>query len=385
MTPAFFPLLFALALSADGEVPATAAARFDQARRLFDTGQYAEAARVFGELQVQTGDAALLYPTAQSLRLAGRCPDALAAYERFLGQADLLRERAETAAAGSGVKRLANDLIYAGARIVEMRTCVGYPKAQDARQAARPQAANGDTAAAIAKLSTVWIETKDATLLPEIADLHRVRGDCTQAGELLDLAVNTLAPIENLREVAAPGSHSARAADALRRARVARRELKCTPGASAPAEKQGPKLAVAELPQATQPLVTRPGESNVVGTEPDRAPAATASGNLRWPLWTAGVGAALLVGGGVSFILAHQKSNEFESYMGMKGAEVKANQVYEAGQRYDKIGIALVSTGAAVTAASLVYYFVVKDRDPGTGPGVKISGKDATFTWAARF
>ena len=98
MTTALFPLLFALALSADGDVAPSAATRFDQARRLFDTGQYAEAARVFGELQSQTGDAALLYPTAQSLRLAGRCAEALTAYERFVSEGDRLRERAETAA-----------------------------------------------------------------------------------------------------------------------------------------------------------------------------------------------------------------------------------------------------------------------------------------------
>jgi hypothetical protein len=93
-----------------------------------------------------------------------------------------------------------------------------------------------------------------------------------------------------------------------------------------------------------------------------------------------------MVGGGVSLFLAHQKSNEFESYMGMTGkdAVAAAAKATADGQRYDKIGIALVSTGAAVSAASLVYYVVVKNRDPGTGPVVQISGNDAIFTWAAR-
>lgn len=382
MSATLFPLLFLVALAAD-DAP-SAAARFDEARRLFDNHQYLDAAQVFSDLQVQTGDTALLYPTAQSLRLAGRCPEALVAYERFISEGDRLRERAQSAAAGSGVKRLSGDLVYAAARVVEMRTCLAAGRAQDARHQAQQLIINGDPVAAIGKLQPVWTEAKDASILPEIADLHRSRGDCKQSAELMDQAVKALSPIENLREAAAPGSHLARAVDALRRARAAKQDPSCVEGVAAAAgTKPAIKLASSDVPAAPPPMVDRPGESSSTPTNSDRAPGGAAP---RWPLWTAGAGGVLLVGAGISFWQAKKAADELSALVKPGGYTKEAAEAIEdRGEQWNLAGKILVTTGAVVGVGSLVYYFVTKGGDPGTGPGAQITSRDAVFSWTGRF
>jgi hypothetical protein len=351
MTPALLtPLMVLLWAAPGGDATGSAAARFDEARRLFDGGQYPEAAEMFTELQAQTGDAALLYPAAQSLRLAGRCAEALAAYQRFVGAGDELRARAEAAPAGSGVKRLSTDLVYAGGRIVEMRACAARPRTAAAREEAQRRTAGGDAAAALAVMTPVWEETRDPTLLPELAELHRTLGNCHQAEELLDRAVTALVPVEGLQDAGPPGSDLAAAGEALRRARTAKLEAKCVPRAR-PDERAA--LAPIQTPTPPPPpLVTQAGSESTQSTA-----------RPRWPLWTAGVGGALVAAGVTSLILANRTEGKLEERVGAYGhGDPEVENLYEEGATYNRWGRGLTVAGAVVTVAALVYYYAFRKR-----------------------
>lgn len=57
---------------------------FERARREHQLGNYEAAATTFSDVYRKTGDPTMLFNAAQSLRLAGRSPEALAAYRGYL-------------------------------------------------------------------------------------------------------------------------------------------------------------------------------------------------------------------------------------------------------------------------------------------------------------
>ena len=74
----------ALQGGAKPQEPAPARAAYEQARREYQLGHYGQAADAFAELYRSQGDPVMLFNAAQSLRLAGRGPEAIAAYKGYL-------------------------------------------------------------------------------------------------------------------------------------------------------------------------------------------------------------------------------------------------------------------------------------------------------------
>lgn len=107
-------LAAALALQGGGakpqQDPSTDRAVFEQARREHQLGNYDAAAATFSELYRRTGDATMLFNTAQALRLAGHNSEALAAYRGYL------RERPD-----AGTKAMVD------AKIREMEAAAALP------------------------------------------------------------------------------------------------------------------------------------------------------------------------------------------------------------------------------------------------------------------
>lgn len=347
-------------------------ARFDEGRNLFDSGHYAEAAEIFTRLHVESGDATLLYPAAQSLRLAGRCAEALAAYQGFVDAKAQLLSRAEATGPESRVKRLVSDLDFSGARIVEMRTCGGRLSGQDVRSQAQLRRVSGDAAGAITLLSPLWDQTADPTILPDLADLHRTLGDCQRAATLFDLAITALTPIEVLAEVGAEGSDLTAARNALQRARTANAAPACVPRTTAAkSASTGPAAVVTAAPEVN--LVERGGPEKVKPAPP------------RWPLWMAGAGGALLIGGGVFAILTYQTKNQIEALRTQPWDAGKGQQLLDRRDWYERGTLALSITGGVIVAAASVYYLSARRRDPTTGPGVQISAAGTTLFWTGQF
>jgi len=237
----------------------SAEARFDQAKALYDQGRFDDAAEIFRQLHESTGKPVLLSSIAQSLRLAGRCAAALVAYQRFVDAEAELKQKASAADAGSGMKRVITDLQLAHGRIVEMRICASRNQSEPARQAAFRRLAGGEQAEALQVLQQIWEDGHDPTLLAEIAEIHRGQGHCDEAGRLLNLAIVELAPIEVLG-TESQGRDAAVAIEALRRARMAKLDFRCT-SASPPAPP--PPGADSGPVTVSQALVSRTGPSEV--------------------------------------------------------------------------------------------------------------------------
>lgn len=356
--------------------PAALAARFDAGRDLFDQGQYAEAAEVFARLHAESGDAAVLYPAAQSLRLAGRCAEALTAYRGFAAQSQLLRDRAQATGSEARVKRLALDLQNSSGRIVEMQACVGRSAAQNARATAGARRLSGDRAGALALLTEVWEQTNDPTVLPELAELHRGLGACQQAITLLDLAVTTLGPIEVLDEAGAQGSDIAAAHEALQRARTARADASCVSRPAAAQASQGPGRAAAATASSTHPagVVERDGGADVA--RPVRP---------RWPLWAAGAGGGLAVGGAVFLVLAHRTESQVETIR-TKAWSDEGDRLLSRGNLYEGAGLALSIGGVVIAGGAVAYYYLsAKKGEAQAAPSVQLSRGAATLLWTGSF
>lgn len=375
MTTAALLLAVLLAASPEDDAAkgqAALATRFDAGRDLFDQGRYAEAADIFSRLHAESGDAALLYPVAQSLRLAGRCAEALNAYQGFAAQSQVLRNRAQENGSEDRVKRLALDLQNSSGRIVEMQACVGRSAAQKSRAAAVERRRTGDAAGALALLTEVWDQTKDPTVLPDLAELHRGLGRCQQAATLLDLAVTTLGPIEVLDEAGAEGSDVAAANEALKRARTARADAACVPRPANQAS-GAPVRAAAPTGAADPSGMVQSGGTAEVAKPP------------RWPLWVAGAGAGLGVAGAVFLVLAHRTETEVEAIR-TAGWSAEGDRLVSRGDFYEGAGLALSISGVVIGGGAAAYYYLSgKKKAPPAIPGVQLSRGAATFLWTGSF
>jgi hypothetical protein len=368
--------------AADAAAAASTQALFDEARALFDRGQYAEAATVFARLHIQTDDAVVLYPLAQSQRLAGQCTAALASYQQFIAAEDGLRQRADAAAPGSSLKRVASDLLYARGRVVEMRICQSRPRLSAARQAAQRGLAASDPGAAIAALQKVWDDDRDPTALVDLAQLHQARSECPAATRSLDQAIEELTPTEALRAAGAPGSDLAEALGTLQRARQARQDLDCSappavraPPAASPAVALAPPVPA---PQASTPLAPRPVD--LTHTQAAAAP--------RWPLMVAAGGGVVATAGLVSLWMAARASDDLTERLRDNDSEWDRTSLDldEDGRRHNLRGIVLTAAGAAVAGAALIYHFL--PRSPETvalTPLLGISRGDAAIGFRALF
>jgi len=355
--------------------PPPLASRFEAGRALFDQGRYAEAAEIFSRLHTESGDGALLYPLAQSLRLAGRCADALAAYQGFAAQAEVLRERAQATGTESRIKRLALDLQNASGRVVEMQACVGRSAASSARSRATERRLAGDPAGARALLGPVWEQTNDPTVLPELAEAHRELGDCPKSAAALDLAVKSLGPIEVLEEAGAEGSDVAAAKEALQRARAARSGPACVPSPSAPAD-LGPTPGGPPRSSPSAPLIT---------VESGGGTGTASSTRARWPLWVAAGGGALILGGVTFLVLAHNTYGEVEAIRN-QGWSDKGDQLLARGDSYQMAGLALSIGGGVIAGGAVAYYYLVANKGGDRGvPAVHVSRGAATLLWTGRF
>ena len=118
---------------------------------------------------------------AQSLRSAGRCADALIAYQRFVEAEAELKQKAAAANPGSEMKRVITDLQLSHGRIVEMRICASRNQSDLARLAASRRLDDGEKAEALQVLQQIWEDGHDPTLLAEIAEIHRGQGHCAEA------------------------------------------------------------------------------------------------------------------------------------------------------------------------------------------------------------
>lgn len=363
--------------------PPPLASRFEAGRDLFDQGHYAEAAEIFSRLHAESGDAALLYPLAQSFRLAGRCAEALTAYQGFGAQAEVLRARAQATGSESRVKRLALDLQNASGRVVEMQACVGRSAAAGARARARADERRqaGDAAGARALLEPVWEQTNDPTVLPELAEVHRQLGDCPKSTALLDLAVTSLGPIEVLEEAGAEGSDVAAAKEALQRARAAKGGPACVPRASAHAEaKSGSGGSLSGTPSVPPIGVVEGGQR----------PEAAKVTRPRWPLWVAGGGGAAVLGGVAFLVLAHRTESDVETkirtQVWSEDVSRDVSRLRSRGNFYDRAGLALSIGGCVIAGGAMAYYYLVAGKGGDRGvPTVQVSRDAASLLWTGRF
>jgi hypothetical protein len=222
-----------------------------------------------------------------------------------------------------------------------MRVCVGRARTEAARKVAQQRLDAGDPAAALVMLRKLWDETADPSLLAELAEISRGQGDCERANRDLDQAIVTLAPVEAVREAAAPGSNLDVALDALRRARASKLAFACTP-APAPVVAPEPATKMAMLPASpATPLVTTTAASPV---------------RPRWPLWAAAGGGALALGGGVALLVARTAQQELERG---KYDETTGDDLVRRNERYGNVGTVLTASGVVLAAAGLAYYALV--------------------------
>ena len=366
---------------ADGVPVASAQRLFDEATALFDKGQYAEAATVFARLYIQTKDPAMLYPLAQSQRLAGQCAEALESYERFVGADEELRRRAESAAPGAGLKRLTNDLVYARGRIVEMRVCRARARLGAARQSSQRALAAGDAPAALAAMERVWTEDRDPTALGDLAQLHQARGECAAATRSLELAIDELTPVEPLKAAGTPGSDLAEALATLTRLRAQHRDLTCK---SAMPQQKVPATSLASVAVVERPVrAERPASGLVRAERP-----LPAAGSSRWPLITAGVGAGLVAAGVGSLLMARRTQEKVNDHlMKTKGEwDAAGLDLVRQGNLYNGVGIGLTIGGGVVGGAALLYHFL---RAPAEAvaltPQWQVAVGRSTLSFQARF
>jgi tetratricopeptide (TPR) repeat protein len=330
-----------LALAQPAPAPAPDAARlFEQAQALYRAGQYDQAAEMFGRLHQQTGKAALLSPLAQSLRLAGRCPDALAAYQKFLEAGDTLVAELEDAPDSEFKRELPKDLAIARARAVEMSMCVHRNDADQARATAAARLAAGQPRDAIAILDPAWQRTRDPAVALDLASAHRLEGNCDRARALYDETVTQLAPIEELPEPPEPGSDLARAAEVARRARTDRDTFRCMPGPKQPA----PAAAVTEAPPPAPP------------------PPPTSRGRTV-AVWLGAGGGALILGGGVLLAMAAQTETKLEKHLKTEGWNQEAFRLNDKGKLLNVTGLAVGGAGVLAAAGGLVLYLVTGRTD----------------------
>ncbi|MEA2700747.1 MAG: hypothetical protein QOI66_5018 [Myxococcales bacterium] len=353
--------------------PVDLGARFEEARALFDSGRYPEAAALFERLRQDAGDPALLYPAAQSWRLAGRCPDALAAYEGFVAAGPDLRSRAAAAKPGSDVRRLSTDLLIARGRTIEMQICAAGARSETARAEARRLALAGEGAAAVVALQTAWTETQDPTLLVDLAALHRARKDCPHQREVLDSAELKLAPLEALADDGAPSLDLLAARRALQEARAASQNPGCVQVPPAPA------LVVQRLPE-----VVEPPPLNVTPAAATDVPATVV--RKGWPLWGVGLGGGLLAAGGACLWKAHSVRAEVDSYIRKPDWVLSERDAKTASlEGYNTAGIVLVAGGAVIGSAALIYYLSSKNDGQTASAALQVTGSGATFLWTSAF
>lgn len=358
-----------------GDVPPSSLTmRFEEGRILFDGGRYAEAAEVFSELHGESGDAALLFPTAQSLRLAGRCREALTAYQGFVDASAELHVRAQTASSAARLERLASDLTNAQARLVQMRRCVARSSGQRAQTEARLRRAAGDPQGAIGLLSRLWEQTKDPTILPDLAYLHRMTGNCGQARTLLELAVQELTPVEviALGEADDPDLDAGRIA--LEEARAALAGPPCT------------------VPQPAPPPPVERHELQAMAVAPGAGPRLDATGQQaerdtpRWYVWAAGgLGAALVIGGGVCFWKLHEVQDQVDSYRKKGWDPVEGPRLLDRGDAYQRAAVGLFVTGGVLVVGASLYALVAHDRKTSSRPVIQTTGIATRLGWAFDF
>ena len=94
-------LLLLLAQVSAANARAESAARFGQAKALYDQGRFDEAAELFRQVHESTRDPLVLLGLANSLRQAGRCAAALTAFEGILEVEADLKQREAAASADS--------------------------------------------------------------------------------------------------------------------------------------------------------------------------------------------------------------------------------------------------------------------------------------------
>jgi len=290
--------------------------RYAQGRELYDHGRYLEAAKIFVRLHTDTGEVSVLYAAGQSFRLAGQCPDALAAYEAFVSAAD----------------HADPDLELARARVIEMRVCANRSHSDLVRKKA-DRLAPVDPTSAVTLLENEWQETSDPTIVPALVRLQRRLGTCDRAAVLLDKAIEALRPIEALAESAPPSSDVGTGRDTLNELQRIKSNESCIP-MEVTAHEKGPP-----------PIVSLP----------DR-PDSTAPPRARWPTWAMAGAAVLIAAGGVSGALMYRAESDLDNY-GKKNIpwDPHGTQLLQDGQRYQLGAVVLTATGVVVGATALVY------------------------------
>jgi len=372
--------LFAASMALASGVESSASSlpqRFEEGTALFDAGQYAGAAEIFAELHRQVGDPGLLYPLAQSLRLAGRCVEALAAYRSFVDASADLRSRAAKADSQARIERLTVDLNNASARLVQMRTCIGRLGGGQDRAASRMRKASGDAQGAIASLSQVWEQTRDPTILPELAEWHRSAGNCTEAQALLDLAVSQLGALEAITGDGAEDLDLTAGRAALGKARALLAGPACSAPQSLPrAQEDSAVVRTTATLTASSSLANAPA-----GPPPVRLtqiPHAATSHPGWYPWAVGGLGGAIILAGAVCFWKDQQIQHELESQGNDTGR-------FSSGQAYYRAGIGLSGLGGALVVGAAVYAWATHERSSISQPVIGANGDGVVAGWVFGF
>jgi hypothetical protein len=316
----------------------TPSERFEQGRALYDRGRYSEAAEIFVRLHAETGEASVLHAAGQSFRLAGKCQDALAAYEAFVSAADDTHPRAERAPPASDEPGVPSDLDLARARVIEMRVCANRSRTLLVREEAAHLTSISPTAA-LAILDKEWKQTSDPTLLPELLRLLQQAGACDLAAIRLDAAIAALRPIEALADAAAPSSHVTAARVTLNDLQRIKKDERCVPMTVKNREK---------VPLRTMPAFD-PRQSDGGGTP-----------GVRWSTWAMGGAAVLIVAGGISGALMYRTQSQLDEYgREHRPWDTRGAQLLQDGHDYQLGAIVLMTTGVAIGATALVYRIFV--------------------------
>jgi hypothetical protein len=313
--------------------PMTPAERFAEGRTLYDRGRYLEAAEIFVRLHSDTGEVSVLYAAGQSFRLAGKCQDALAAYEAFVSAADSAHPRTKRVPLPSDDQRATSDVDLARARVIEMRVCANRSHSGLVRERAGGLT-KSDPAAALAILENEWQQTRDPTILPPLARLQRRMGACDRAATSLDAGIDAVGSIETLADAALPNSDVGTARDTLNELQRLKTDEHCVP------------VTVTIRDRRESPPFTP------IADVSDRSAPARA----RWPTWAMGGAAVLIVAGGVSGALMYRTQNELDVY-GQENRlwDSRGSQLYQDGQRYQLGAVVLTTTGIVMGATALFY------------------------------
>jgi hypothetical protein len=333
MIHALSALLALSLLDPNARQAATPAERFAEGRALYDHGHYLEAAEIFVRLHSETGEVSVLYAAGQSFRLAGKCQDALAAYETFVSAADSAHPRGKRVPLPTDEQQTTTDVDLARARVIEMRVCANRSHSGIMREKAS-SLAPVDPATALALLENEWQQTRDPTILPPLVRLQRRTGACDHAATSLDAGLDALAPIETLADAALPNSDVGTALDALNELKRIKTDEPCAP------------VTITIRDRKESPRITPVADLSDGGT-PAR---------VRWPTWAMSGAAVLIVAGGVSGALMYRTQGELDDY-GKKGLtwDGRGTQLFQDGQRYQLGAIVLTSTGIVMGTTALLY------------------------------